>query len=241
MDKYLLNRLEKYKQLRSFAISSSFLDNIRKVSFASNLVRLDCTAFEDDDAWLFMKLNAFKNLEELRLRSWETADEVSPTLRAFPGRLASLNEVVFAVCYSTYEREVARTVLVQEAILKIILPLTRLRLLSIRVALDSSIPLVEMVNRHGSSLDHLIPSEGYHRHYSDCPMCTETYDHGAVIRAENTATRILAEGMPNLKRVLWANAWMRRWADESGQRGTNIIRGTNASETAITLSRDDGK
>lgn len=72
-------------------------------------------------------------------------------------------------------------------------------------------------------------------------MCTESYDHGAVIRAENTATRILAEGMPNLKRVLWANAWMRHWADERGQRGTNIIRGTNASETAIKLSRDDGK
>lgn len=101
----MLNRLEKYKQLRSFAISSSLLGKIREVPFASNLVRLDCTAFEGEEAWLSMKLDAFKNLEELRLRSWETADEVSPTLWAFPGRLASLNEVVFAVCYSTYERK----------------------------------------------------------------------------------------------------------------------------------------
>jgi len=220
----MLHKMEEYQQLQSFSISGPFLKNINEVPFASNLVRLDCAVFESQETWFTLKLDMFKNLEELRLRSQETKDEVSPILRAFLGRLAaSRNEVMFA-----------------EAMLKIILPLSRLRLLSIRLALDSARPLVGMVNSHNSSIRHLIPSEGYQRHYSDCPMCKESYDHGEVIRAENTATRILAEGMPSLRRVLWANAWMRQWIDESGQRGINIIRGSNGSETSFALSRDDG-
>ena len=94
---------------------------------------------------------------------------------------------------------------------------------------------------HRSLLDHLEPSEGYERHYSDCPMCTEQYDHNAVIRAENNATRIITEGVPSLKRISWTNAWRREWVDEGGQRGTNIIRIIDAlGNSVITLARDDG-
>lgn len=90
------------------------------------------------------------------------------------------------------------------------------------------------MDAHGSSEDC---SDA---HAVDCPRCTKAYNHAHAIRAENTVTKLIAKHMPSLKRILWANAWMRVWEDESGQRGTNIHRKLDGACDGITLRRDDG-
>ena len=90
---------------------------------------------------------------------------------------------------------------------------------------------------HTSSLDHLQPSEGYERHYSDCPMCTTVYDHDEVVQNENSATLVLARGVLSLQCVRWTNAWRHSWNDEEGQRGIYIARDGDE----ICLTRSDGK
>lgn len=122
----------------------------------------------------------------------------------------------------------------QHTILNLISPLGRLRLLSIRVHLDSVRNILEAMDAHGNSEDCVDV------HAVDCPKCTKAYGHAHAVRAENSVTKIIAEHMPSLKRILWANAWMRVWEDESGQRGTSIHRKFDSACNGITLRRDDG-
>lgn len=79
------------------------------------------------------------------------------------------------------------------------------------------------------------PSDHYDTFY-ECKPCINAYDHESVVQKEDTATRILAEALPCLKRVSWTNAWGPIAEDETAQRGTNIVR----SGQKIDLVRDDG-
>ncbi|KAH8116492.1 hypothetical protein DFH11DRAFT_1214735 [Phellopilus nigrolimitatus] len=156
----------------------------------------------------------FQNLVELRLKTYHSG--VNPVManQLVPNAGVFINELL--VCLSGCRN---------------------LQLLSVHVALDIYSVFEEQRAIHQSSLDHLVPSEGYERHYADCPLCTESYDHDAVARGENFVTRYLALALKSLSRVMWANAWLRNREDEEGQRGTNIIR----KGTSILLSRDDGR
>ena len=83
-------------------------------------------------------------------------------------------------------------------------------------------------------IEHLQPSEGYFRHYSDCPMCTSYYDRARVEGREDSEARAMAELRPSLRAVSFMDYWRRRWNKEEGQREIKIAR----SGVGILLSRD---
>ncbi|THH05401.1 hypothetical protein EW145_g4823 [Phellinidium pouzarii] len=103
-----------------------------------------------------------------------------------------------------------------------------LRSVSIHMTLDNGAAFVNQMIIHRTSVEHLMPSEGYERHYADCPFCTASYHHDAVVYNELLVTYFLAQRMPHLTKVFWANAWLRTRHEESGQRGISITREENA-------------
>ncbi|EJD07307.1 uncharacterized protein FOMMEDRAFT_16005 [Fomitiporia mediterranea MF3/22] len=110
-----------------------------------------------------------------------------------------------------------------------------LQLLSIHVALDKGDDIDTMHEVHCSSLEHLVPSEGYERYMFKCPLCLESYDYAFVVRSENMAARIFAEKLPNLSEIRWLDLWAWDNFDEGCQRRIKITRQGNATK----LIRDD--
>ncbi|KAL5492180.1 hypothetical protein ACEPAI_3627 [Sanghuangporus weigelae] len=111
----------------------------------------------------------------------------------------------------------------------------KLELFSIHSALDDDAWLAQRT-AHMMSIEHLQPSEGYARDMRDCPLCFESYDHSNVIRKENAMTRFMAEKLPKLSEIRWADLWANTIQDEYGQRGTKIIR----EGSKVVLVRVDG-
>jgi hypothetical protein len=87
---------------------------------------------------------------------------------------------------------------------------------------------------HSLDLDHLQPSEGYSVHYSDCPMCTEEYDHSVIIQRENSEAIAMAEVSQSLEVVSFMHYWRRGWEREEGQRKVRFRR----DEECISVERD---
>lgn len=84
-----------------------------------------------------------------------------------------------------------------------------------------------MTRMHEWDIEHLQPSEGYSRHYSECPMCTEVYDHNRVVERENSEVRAFAEICLSLEVVSFMHYWRRTWKHEEGQRKIRIVRNEN--------------
>lgn len=97
------------------------------------------------------------------------------------------------------------------------------------------------ISEHASSIDHLVPSEGYERHYSECPLCLASYDFSVAALKEEKVTRALAKALPLLQTVAWTDAWSSenslRAGDESCQRMISIYRRFADSGEDIILSR----
>ncbi|EJD07305.1 uncharacterized protein FOMMEDRAFT_24715 [Fomitiporia mediterranea MF3/22] len=111
-----------------------------------------------------------------------------------------------------------------------------LQLISIHVPLDDADDFYGLLNVHRFLLDHIVPSEGYERDMTSCPICFKAYNHARVARAENSATRIFAEKLPNLSEIRWMNIWADS-PEEGHQRQIKITR----QRGAITLTSDDGR
>ena len=60
--------------------------------------------------------------------------------------------------------------------------------------------------------------------FFECMTCVKSYDHQGVANREYTATKVLAEALSSLQRVLWTSAWGPVVEDDSMQKGITIMR-----------------
>lgn len=112
-------------------------------------------------------------------------------------------------------------------------PLTNLQHFSIHGSLDSNLAFNTQCQIHSTSFFHLEPSEGYERHFADCPLCKLDYNFRLVELKEVMSTLELAKRHPVLERVSWANLWRRTRSDENGQRRLAITRRDSIIEISI--------
>ena len=102
--------------------------------------------------------------------------------------------------------------------------LKKLRTLALDICLESFDHLGAIRVNHYSNLEHTQASEGYERHYSDCPHCASSYKASLSIEREDEVTLILAKKIESLDSVSWVYGWCRNWRDGNGRREVVIDR-----------------
>lgn len=231
----LFEVLSKLSRLTSLSLQTdeiiSLADKLNQSAIASRIQLLDIQASKRSLGFHSLEL-CLPNLLELRLNALKGRQtpctpflevEVSAVRFCYPPRLES---------HLRLQRELGKAV--QGCM--------NLRFISFHYALDDPSTLSTMINSHDSSVEHLNPSEGYSRHYSECPLCLPFYELSESIRRELEATRILAQTLPRLQNVAWTNALMPPEVlvagDESCQQVVSISRQTAESGMNIVLRRE---
>lgn len=112
-----------------------------------------------------------------------------------------------------------------------------LRVLSLDICLESFDHLGNIRVRHYSNIEHTQATEGYERHYSDCPFCEVVYKRELAIERENEVTLLLAEKLKKLESVTWVHGWCRDWRNGRGRRVIAINRKNFGGNDTVRLLR----